>query len=942
MPSALLTHSLPPSIITERTRIAAQESTKWAAQLPRSPVVARNTVPVASPATPFAPVSGNTWVSLGPTDAVSEYNGVSYAQVDSGRATGIAVDPRDANVVYLATAGGGVWKAWDFVASTPNPTWHPITENLGNLAVGAMALDPTNPDTLYIGLGDAESSGAYGFGAIYGNAIVKSTDGGGSWLAPVALSGTYPPTWGGLAVTPLAIRDLKVDPSNASIVLAATDVGLFRSPNGGASFSLVPLPSGVGAQVAVGAWSIAFVGSATGQSTWIVAGVYACGPGWLPPWPNFGVFTGQTSDMKPGGAVCTLGNLGDLWRSADSGNTWTSLSTVVGAFPAIPTGDLGRISVASGNTSNPSSTTLYAMLSNADESQGKTQAIWRSANGGATWADATGTLANRTNLYASSRRDCGDMNIAHGQASYNLAVAVDPTNSNNAIVGGNLCAVRTTSGLSSTPTWENVAHWLPAAGIGNVTGGSLPYVHADWHVALVSNIGGMLRTFAGTDGGIFSSTNLFTGGVTPPNVIWNFHNRGLVTHLCFTIGSGDPATGNPFVVLTGLQDNGVRYRDGPNDPTVFNQVLGGDGNGVAVNKGTVEYDWAKLNNQYYTCQPGSTACNTGGNWTHNDPVPAGSDSIPFLAYYSAVQTEPSGSTFLTFTNLAVWRINSSSTAWTSIVAFNGGNISSVFASQNIANLYGITSVQAQAAVTSNGSAWTISKPISSGSVNVTGFAGALSSIAFPITTPPLKTPGDVYLVSNAAWTMADNTLVPAAVGHLYKTEDRGTTWSPLHGNGSGQDLPNVPIQVVRFDPGDANNNTIYVGTDLGMYWSTDAGSTWQRFGYGLPMVRVSDMYIARNSSLIRIGTWGRGVWEVYPSSSAAKGVNGDGDFDRNSRIDWADLGAMGSRLGTTPATSGWPTYSWILDMTPGTITPPVDLIDEADLTALLGVFGGHP
>ena len=39
------------------------------------------------------------------------------------------------------------------------------------------------------------------------------------------------------------------------------------------------------------------------------------------------------------------------------------------------------------------------------------------------------------------------------------------------------------------------------------------------------------------------------------------------------------------------------------------------------------------------------------------------------------------------------------------------------------------------------------------------------------------------------------------------------------------------------------------------------------------------MYIARNSSLIRIGTWGRGVWEIYPSSSAAKGVNGDGDFD---------------------------------------------------------------
>jgi hypothetical protein len=220
--------------------------------------------------------------------------------------------------------------------------------------------------------------------------------------------------------------------------------------------------------------------------------------------------------------------------------------------------------------------------------------------------------------------------------------------------------------------------------------------------------------------------------------------------------------------------------------------------------------------------------------------------------------------------------------------------------------------------------------------------GGFSSIAFPITTPAGKNPGDVYVVSNAAWTMADDTLVPDTVGHLYITSDRGATWSTFHGDGTGQDLPNVPVQVVRFDPGDSSNNTIYVGTDLGIYRSTDAGNTWQRFGTGLPMVRVSDMYIARNSSLIRIATWGRGLWEIYPSSSAAKGVNGDGDFDRNQRIDWADLGAMASRLGTTPATTTWPTYSWIDDMTAGASNPPIDLIDESDLAALLAVFGSHP
>src|SRR5207248_624147 len=143
---------------------------------------------------------------------------------------------------------------------------------------------------------------------------------------------------------------------------------------------------------------------------------------------------------------------------------------------------------------------------------------------------------------------------------------------------------------------------------------------------------------------------------------------------------------------------------------------------------------------------------------------------------------------------------------------------------------------------------------------------------------------------------------------------------------------------VRYDPGDASNNTVYVGTQLGIYRSQDGGATWQRYGFGMPMVRVDDLYIAKNQTLIRAATYGRGVWEIYPTAGASKGVNGDGDFDRDQKIDWVDLAAMGSRLGNTPATSGWPTYSWIDDIVPGA-APPVDKIDDSDLSALLQRFG---
>src|SRR5689334_8930755 len=55
-------------------------------------------------------VPATTWVPLGPTDAIHQFNAVLYNGVDSGRPSSILMDPRDANVVYVSVSGGGVWK----------------------------------------------------------------------------------------------------------------------------------------------------------------------------------------------------------------------------------------------------------------------------------------------------------------------------------------------------------------------------------------------------------------------------------------------------------------------------------------------------------------------------------------------------------------------------------------------------------------------------------------------------------------------------------------------------------------------------------------------------------------------------------------------------------------------------------------------------------------
>jgi len=106
--------------------------------------------------------AGIAWVNLGPRTANFEKNGVTYNKVDSGRPRTILVHPTNPDILYLATSGGGVWKTFDATATidaTNGPHWMPITETLGFLGVGAMAISPVvaaNGDrTVWLGLGDA-------------------------------------------------------------------------------------------------------------------------------------------------------------------------------------------------------------------------------------------------------------------------------------------------------------------------------------------------------------------------------------------------------------------------------------------------------------------------------------------------------------------------------------------------------------------------------------------------------------------------------------------------------------------------------------------------------------------------------------------------------------------------------------------------------------------
>src|SRR5262249_35456486 len=153
--------------------------------------------------------------------------------------TAISLDPTNPNGIFIATSGGGIWHAPDINGSYP--TWTAVTDTLGFLAVGAMAVSPVvsgTTVTLWVGLGDVFDQ--------KGGMIVKGTfdtaSGAATWGVPVALSTPAHPA-DGFPSTAQDVRDVKIDPNDPNTILVSTNEGLYRSTDG-TSFSVVDLPNG--------------------------------------------------------------------------------------------------------------------------------------------------------------------------------------------------------------------------------------------------------------------------------------------------------------------------------------------------------------------------------------------------------------------------------------------------------------------------------------------------------------------------------------------------------------------------------------------------------------------------------------------------------------------------------------------------------------------------
>jgi hypothetical protein len=98
-------------------------------------------------------------------------------------------------------------------------------------------------------------------------------------------------------------------------------------------------------------------------------------------------------------------------------------------------------------------------------------------------------------------------------------------------------------------------------------------------------------------------------------------------------------------------------------------------------------------------------------------------------------------------------------------------------------------------------------------------------------------------------------------GHAFKTTDGGESWEDISG-----DLPDIPANAIVPSPTDPN--TIFLATDINVWYTTNGGVNWKQFGNGMPNVVCYDMKLTPENRLV-VGTHGRGIWTVEAVTSAA-------------------------------------------------------------------------
>jgi hypothetical protein len=701
-----------------------------------------------------------TWEERGPVyDSVGPSNGngrgggtgSTAGGYTSGRIRAFLLDTLNDPTGNTAITGGVAGGIWRCNNFlATHPDWTVVNDVFSNLAIGSICQDPTNPLVIYVATGEATSNSD----AVYGNGVYKSIDGGltYSWLPSTAnFLRNYKVGCDALGNVYLACR--------ITTVPVAQSQGLFRSTDGGFSWTDIT-PDNL---TSLNNTCTDFEFTASGNLN-----------------AMFGYVTGTAA------ATAILNHRYTNNPVIVTPSTWTSST----GFRPSGAGGVRTEMAASGDV-------LYAITINPAYN---TDSCYRSVDGGATW-----TKQNTTVL---------PTGLGSGQGWYNIAVAINPTNTNELIAGG-LDAFRSTNGGA---TWTKFTNWVSTS----------PYVHADQHYHTYWITGGQTRMIMATDGGIFYSSN---NGST-----FSSKNKNLGIKQ-FYAGAIHPTAGSSYL-LAGAQDNGTHQLKNPGLSYSI-EVTGGDGCFVHINQLNPNIQYGSyVYNQY------RRSTNGGNTWSSvnlSSTVglfvnPFASDDAQNIIYCSNGPVS----------QIRRW-INTNTATTNSSITFSSSTLGSTTVSLTSLKVSPYTANRVFFG-TNNGRVFRLDNANTVTTATVDANTTQISDASFPV--------GTINCVETGS---DENTIIAVytnyGVSSVWLTNNGGTNWSAIEGN-----LPDMPIRWALFEPGD--DNKIYLATDAGIYTTTNInGSSTQWLPEsGFPPVRTDMLKMRASDSTIVAATHGRGLW----------------------------------------------------------------------------------
>jgi photosystem II stability/assembly factor-like uncharacterized protein len=671
--------------------------------------------------------------------------------------------------LFVGAASGGVWKSQD-----GGTTLKPVFDKQPVQSIGAIAIDPSNPGTVWVGTGEAWMRNSVSIG----DGIYKSTDGGDTW------------TNMGLPASEHIVRIL-VSPKNSDVVYAcvpgrlwsdSADRGVYRTGDGGKTWSQVLK----GSNPSTGCSGLTMDSK---NPDILFAGMWD--------------FRRKGWTFRSGGDGPKASSGSSLFRTDDGGKTWADLPAGQDGLPAKP---WGRVEVA---LAPSDAKRVYAFIESTDS------ALFASADGGRTWEP----------------RDKSQMMV--WRPFYFGRLVVDPANADHLFKAGGGLIVSQDGGASFADT----------------SGGG----HGDWHDVWIDP-DNPRHVVAGDDGGLWIS---YDGGTR----WWKTNNLPVSQFYHVSVDGRDP-----YQVYGGLQDNSSWVGDSAHPGGITNarweNLFNGDGFWTVP-------DPTDADAVYAEAQGGVIARVDRKTGSQRDIQPkAGYKEKLRYNWNTPIALSPTQKGTIYLGSQFLFRSRDQGNTWERISPDLTTNDPE---KQKQEESGGVTVDNSSAEM--HTTIYSISESLpdpdviwvgtDDGNLQLTRDGGKTWANVVA-NVPSLPRGSWVSWVEASrfepatAYAAFDRHSFGDMTPWVFRTADFGKTWERIVSPEQGV---RGYVHVVREDT--VRPSLLFLGTELGLWISADAGKTWAEFeGGDFPSVAVRDIQVHPRDGDLVLATHGRGIWIV--------------------------------------------------------------------------------